>query len=385
MKEPVFKEFDGYNGIVEEIETSRKYGTDYAVYGDSVDEQINLLHPTRMKLRVSEILDETFSTKTLRLVSRDGYLPPFLAGQYITLFLELGGIRTSRPYTISTPPNQTGFYEITIRRVADGLISNYLLDEVKKGDELESSGPVGNFYHNPLFHDRTMVCIAGGSGITPFRSMIREIVECGLERNIYLFHGSKNLNEAIFHDELLSLSERFENIYYLPVIEDPSDGYEGLTGLITGDLIRDTIGDLSAKTFYLCGPQGMYDFCVPELERLGILKRKIRKEVYGAPANICDYPGWPGEVKADDIFAVKVDGGPTIEARSGEPLILALEKKGVLIPSLCRSGQCSMCRIKILSGKVFQPAGVPVRKSDTQFGYVHSCVSYPLEDMEIVI
>lgn len=385
MKKPVFKEFDGYNGIVEEIETSRKYGTDYAVYRDSVDKQINLLHPTRMKLRVSEIIDETSSTKTLRLVSQDGYLPPFLAGQYIALFLELSGIRTSRPYTISSPPNQTGFYEITIRRVEDGLVSSYLLDEAKKGDELESSGPAGQFYHNPLFHDRTMVCIAGGSGITPFRSMIREIVECGLERTVYLFHGNKNLNDTIFHDELRSLSDRFENINYLPVIEEPQEGYEGPTGFITGDLITEIIGEPAQKTFYLCGPQGMYDFCVPELERLGILKGKIRKEVYGAPANICDYPGWPEEIKADDVFAVKVDGGPTIEARASEPLMRALEKKGVLIPSLCRSGECSKCRVKILSGKVFQPAGVPVRKSDTQFGYVHSCVSYPLEDMEILI
>ena len=385
MKKPVFEEFDGYNGIVEEIETSRKYGTDYSAYGDSVGKQINLLHPTRMKLRVSEIIDETSSTKTLRLTSQDGYLPPFLSGQYIALFLELNGIRTSRPYSISSPPNQTGFYEITIRRVEDGLVSNYLLDEVKTGDELESSGPVGNFYHNPLFHDRTAVCIAGGSGVTPFRSMIREIVECGLERDIYLFYGTKNLNDAIFHDELRSLSDRFGEINYLPVVENPSAGYEGLSGLITGDLIMDTIGDLSAKTFYLCGPQGMYDFCVPELERLGIPKRKIRKEVYGAPANICDHPGWPEEIKADDVFAVKMDGGPTIEARAGEPLMLALEKNGVLIPSICRSGECSMCRVKIQSGKVFQPAGVPVRKSDVQFGYVHSCVSYPLEDMEVLI
>ena len=385
MTKPIFEEFDGYNDIVEEIETSRKYGKDYGSYRDSVHEQINLLHPNRIRLRVSEIIDETSSTKTFRLVSREGYLPPFLAGQYIALFLELGGIRTSRPYTISSPPNQTGLYEITVRRVEDGLVSNYLLEELKPGDELESSGPVGNFYHNPLFHDRTAVCIAGGSGITPFRSMIREIVECGLERSIYLFYGSKNLNDTIFHDELMHLSERFDDINYLPVIEDPSDGYEGLSGLITGDLIKDTIGDLSAKTFYLCGPQGMYDFCVPELEKLGIPKRKIRKEVYGAPANICEYPGWPEEIRADDVFAVKVDGGPAMKARADEPLMSALEKNGVLIPSICRSGECSMCRIKIQSGKVFQPAGVPVRRSDARFGYVHSCVSFPVEDLQILL
>ena len=74
-----------------------------------------------------------------------------------------------------------------------------------------------------------------------------------------------------------------------------------------------------------------------------------------------------------------------MEARAGEPLVLALEKEGILIPSLCRSGECSMCRVKIISGKVFQPSGVPVRKSDRKYGYVHSCVSYPLENLEIVI
>ncbi|MBC8459418.1 MAG: 2Fe-2S iron-sulfur cluster binding domain-containing protein [Deltaproteobacteria bacterium] len=65
--------------------------------------------------------------------------------------------------------------------------------------------------------------------------------------------------------------------------------------------------------------------------------------------------------------------------------MVALEKGGVRIPSRCRSGECSMCRVKVISGKVFQPAGVPVRKSDRQFGYVHSSVSYRLEDLEILI
>ena len=385
MNKAIFEEFDGYNGIVGEIEASRKHGTDYTVYRDAVNQQIGMLHPNRMTLRVSDIIDETPSTKTLRLVSQNGYFPPFLAGQYIALFLEVKGIRTSRPYSISSPPNQTGYYDLTVRRVEAGRVSNYLLDKVKRGDLLESSGPAGNFYFNPLFHDKTMVCLAGGSGITPFMSMIREAVECGLDRTIYLFYGNKNLNDAIFHDELYTVSERFEDIYYVPVIEDPPDGYEGAKGLITRDLIREFIGDPAEKTFYLCGPQGMYDFCISELENLGVRKRKIRKEVYGAPADICDDPGWPKEIKADDLFTVSVEGGGTTEVRAGEPLMVALEKGGIRIPSRCRSGECSMCRVKVISGKVFQPGDVPVRKSDQQFGYVHACVSYPLEDLKIVV
>jgi ferredoxin-NADP reductase/ferredoxin len=385
MKKNIFEDFDGYNDIVEEIEHSRKYGINYSAERHSPAQFINRLHPPILNLRVSDIIEETCSTKTLRLIPDDGYLPPFLAGQYVALFLEIGGIRTSRPYSISSPPNQTGFYDITVRRADGGLVSNYLLDEVSKGDRLQSSGPAGNFYYNPLFHDKNMVCLAGGSGITPFMSIIHEIADCGIDRTVFLFYGNKNLDDVIFHEKFKAISNRFENIQYIPVIEEPPNDYDGSRGLITGNLIKEKIGNLEDKTFYLCGPQGMYDFCIPELVRLGIPDKKIRKEVYGAPVNICDYPGWPEDIKAETIFKVGINGGGTLDARAGEPLITALEKKGVIVPSLCRSGECSMCRIRIISGKVFQPKGVPVRKSDRQFGYVHSCVSYPLDDLEIAL
>lgn len=385
MKKELFKEFDGFDRIVEERDYSRKYGLDYSAHKDLADPYIQRLHPKRLNLQVSEIINETSSAKTLRLVSPERVLPPFLAGQYIALFLEIKGIRTSRPYSISSPPNQAGYYDLTVRRVEEGLVSNFLLDEVKRGDLLQSSGPEGQFYYNPLFHDKTMVCLAGGSGITPFMSMVREVVECGLDREIYLFYGNRNLKEAIFHHLLLDLSERFTNVHYTPVIEAPLEGYQGLVGLIGGDLIKNTLDELEGKTFYLCGPQAMYDFCIPELERLGIPRRKIRKEVYGPPIDITGAPNWPGEIKADNRIRVKINDGRTLEARSGETLAVALERQGVQVPTLCRSGECSQCRVKVISGLVFQPAGTLVRKSDRRFGYVHACVSYPLEDLEIMI
>ena len=385
MIEDTIKEFDGYVRVMQELEVSRKLGIDYSADKDSSRQYIDRLHPARMRLRVADILEETITTKTLRLVSEDHHLPPFQAGQYITLFPETGPIKTSRPYSLSSPPNQHGYYDITVRRIENGLVSNYLLDEVKKGDCLITSGPAGNFYFNPLFHDRIMVCLAGGSGITPFMSMIHEIVETGLDRDVYLFYGNKELEDAIFHDTINHISDRFENIHYVPVIENPPAGYDGQTGLITGQIINEVLGELSDKTFYLCGPPGLYEFCIPELEKLGIPRRKIRKEVYGTPLNICHYPGWPEDIGATDTFHLKVNRGQPIEAVASESLLTALEKNGLIVPSLCRSGECSMCRVKVVSGKVFQPVGAQVRKSDRQYGYVHSCVSYPLEDLEIVI
>jgi len=385
MRKGIWEDFDGYQDIVAEIRVSRKLGGTMASAMAFAEDYIRQLHPERIELCVSDIIAETPSAATLRLVSKENYLPPFLAGQFIALYLEVGGIRTSRPYSISSQPNQTGFYDITVRRVENGLVSNYLLEEVKRGDSLISSGPAGNFYFNPLIHKQTIVCVAGGSGITPFMSMIREIVDCGLERTVYLFYGNRTTEDVIFGSELERLAERFDNIHYTPVIEAPHSDYDGACGFITQDLLRDVLEDIEDKSFFICGPQGLYDFCLPQLEEMGVPRRKIKQEMYGAPPDIREYPGWPAEVGKDAVFSVKVKNGKQLEARAGEPLLSALEKSGVVVPSLCRSGECSLCRVKVLSGKVFQPAGVPVRKSDRQFGYVHACMSYPLEDLEILI
>jgi ferredoxin-NADP reductase len=385
MKKGIWQEFDGYGEIVKDIEAGRKYGEKFTAEKFSPDQFINRLHPERLSLQVADIIIETSSTKTFRLVSKDRELPPFQAGQYISLFLEIEGIRTSRPYSISSPPHLREFYDITVRRVASGLVSNFLLDELVIGNDLISSGPAGYFYFNPLIHQKTMICLAGGSGITPFMSMIREIVECGLDRTVMLFYGNKTTDDIIFHEELGRISARCAGINYIPVIEDPSEDYAGACGFMTAELIEEILGDVTGKSFFICGPQGMYDFCLPELERLGIARRKIRQEMYGAPMNIRQYPGWPREVDPDRFFSVQLKNGQQLKARAGDSLLVSLEKSGVVVPSLCRSGECSMCRLKILSGKVFQPAGVPVRKSDRQFGYVHACAAYPLSDLKILL
>lgn len=385
MRNELIQGFEGYDDIINEIRVCRKYGIDYSVEKGSVQECINRLHPALLRLRVSDVIEETKSAKTFRLVSPNHYLPPFQAGQYLSLFFEIGAIRTYRPYSISSSPSQAGYYDITVKRVEDGLVSGHLLDHVSRGAILECSGPWGNFYHNPIFHDNTLVCIAGGSGITPFMSMILETIECGLDRKIYLFYGNKGPNDVLFDEKLAAIARRHENIHYIPVIEHPANGYAGAKGLITGRVIQEALGDVREKTFYLCGPRAMYDFCVDELARLGIPRKKIRKEVNGIPVHVSSQPGWPDEVGEDDVFNVQVRGGDTIKARAGEPLLVALEKHGLKVVSRCRSGECSMCRVKVLSGKVFQLPGSLLRKSDSKFGYIHACAAYPIDDVEILI
>lgn len=385
MRQDILKDLDGYKDVVRDIETARKYGRDARSEKGDVAEIIRRLHPTVLDLVVDRIVDETPSTKTLRLVSAEGYLPPFQAGQYVSLLVDAGNIRTSRPYSISSPPNQTGYYDITVRRVADGLVSNFLLDEVKEGEVLRSSGPAGNFHYNPVIHDRTMVCIAGGSGITPFMSMLREIEDRRLDRQVILFYGNKTPKDVIFGDELQVMSARSSRIKVVPVWENAVEGSGGYTGYISGEVLSKELGAVTGKTFFLCGPQALYDYCMAELRDMGVPARKIRRELYGEPVNVWESSGWPPEVGREKVFTLRVNGDKQYPVKAGVSLLTSLEQHGFRVPSLCRSGECSCCRTKIIRGKVYQPPGIPVRDSDRRFGYVHACVSYPLEDLEILI
>ena len=385
MRTGIWQEFDGYETVAAEIDMSRRINPGCVADREAVAQYIDRLHPKELRLKVVDVIVETASAKTLRLAAATGYLPPFQAGQYVCLYMEVGGIRTGRPYSISSQPRQRGYYDITVKRVPGGLISSHLLDEIERGDALVSSGPAGNFYFNPLIHSPAMVCLAGGSGITPFMSMIRQIVECGLDRSVHLFYGNRSLDDVIFHDELMQISRRFDNIHYTPVIEEPAAAYTGACGFMTGRLIREVLGETGDKSFFICGPGAMYDFCLPELEGLGIPRGRIRREMYGAPETIWEHPGWPRGIDRDHRFAVKLPDGKTIGALAGESLLTALEKAGAAPPSLCRSGECSMCRVKLASGKVFQPAGVPVRKSDRRYGWVHACAAHPVSDLEVIV
>ena len=380
-----FKQIEGYDEIRKEIEILSKYGIDYAEQRGQVNATVDRYHPKKLNFQVSEILNETDLAKTIRLVPENGYLPPFQAGQYINVFVETQGVRSSRPYSIASPPNQRGYYDLTIKAVPDGFVSSHLLEDVKIGDRLSSTGPMGGFFHNPLSHSNEVVYLAGGSGITPMMSMIREATDRGIERQMHLFYGSRNPDDIIYRQELERLAEMHDKLTVDFVISEPEDGYQGLTGFINGKMLQERLGDLSKKTFFLCGPEAMYKFCRKELEDLNLKRKQIRVEVFGPPGDVAAQPGWPEGLAADATFQVKVSDGRTLEVSAGEPLMNGLERKNLELPAACRSGECSYCRIKLKSGKVFHAPGTKLRKSDMKFGYIHPCMAYPLEDLEILL
>ncbi|MFH1982887.1 MAG: FAD-binding oxidoreductase [Pseudomonadota bacterium] len=380
---PFVEQIDGYDAIAAERQVLEKYGTDFRPERGAVRRIIDRLHPDALSLRVAAVIGETPTATTLRLVSDGCPLPPFQAGQYINLHLGLGGILTSRPYSISSSPHQGAYYDITVRKLIDGFVSAHLVDAVLPGDVFTTSAPTGQFVHNPVFHGEDLVFLAGGSGITPFMSMIRDVTDRGLARKITLIYGSRHSDDIIFSDELARRVEDHDALRVIHVISEPDREYTGRAGFITADLIREAAGDLTGKMFYICGPEVMYAFCLKALETLGVPRRRIRTEVFGPPVRVTDQPGWPIAVAAQQRFSVAIAGRASVSVAAGEPLMIGLERNAIVLPALCRSGECSLCRTRLVRGEVFQPAGVKVRASDRTNGYIHPCMAYPVSDLQI--
>jgi ferredoxin-NADP reductase len=362
-------------------------GFDYTTekYQDVVHRVVSAIHPKRMQLRVVEIIHETPSTKTFRCERTDGPLPPFRPGQYVNVFVDVDGVLTSRPYSIASAPGGD-VLDLTVRDKPGGFVAPYLLHETKVGDALETTGPEGSFYHEPLIDGDELVFLAGGSGITPFMSIVRDAFGRGAVTaplHIHLLYGSWTPEDVIYGDELAELAASHPDFNYSLIISEPPPGYDGLAGFLNAGLIQKQVGDVTGKTFYICGPNVMYDFCLAALEQLGVPSHKIKRELYGPPDDVTKEPGWPEGLSGDTMFDVEVVGHKTVRAPANEPLMNTLERYVVVVPAVCRSGACSACRTRLLSGRVFQPAHTGLRESDREHGYIHACVSYPLEDLRI--
>ena len=388
-KENVMNLVVGYQEAVKVKNSLAKTGTDFSDQKWATAKTIKKLHPKRLSLIVSDIIEETESTKTFRLIkndqSEDSKLPPFQAGQYINLFVNIDGVETARPYAVSSSPKTRAYYDLTVKRVEGGFVTNYLLDKVTVGQTFSSTGPMGTFYHNPVFHGKDLVFLAGGSGIAPAMSMIKDVLERDLDYRFHFIYASSYVSDVIFEQELRGLAAKHENFRLTEMISRPPKGFEGLTGHVTKERIIEILASVENKMFYVCGPTPFNVFCQEQLSLLGVPSRFVRIEANGPPKHPEKLAGWPSELSATEEVTITVKGKGSFVARVDEPLLNSLERNGFGAENACRSGECSLCRVKLISGSVFNPAEAHLRKSDYKFAWIHSCVAFPIGDIEILL
>ena len=199
------------------------------------------LHPGKQYVKVAEIVEQSADTKTFWLEANaekgTKALAWFSAGQYLTISLQISSVKLSRSYSLSSSPREAlaGRYALTVKRVKDGLASNYILDNWTVGTEVTVSEPLGVFTYEPLRDAKTVIGIAGGSGITPFRSLAKAIADGDEDAEMIVLYGSRTMADAVFQSEFKALEgPKFKLVNVLS--HEQQEGCE--SGFITAQLIK---------------------------------------------------------------------------------------------------------------------------------------------------
>lgn len=219
-------------------------------------------------------------TKTVKLRWPEGYDVDFRTGQFVTICWP-DDPQYKRAYSLSSCALDRGYFDVTVKR--DGKMGTRIVDWAQVGSRVGVIAPTGRFL--PIFEpNKHLICIAGGSGVTPFRGFVREATRRNLDTKITILYSVRSPRDIIFKDEFRQLemdNPRF-NFYVTCTRLAPDEEWPGRRGRINAEWIREHIHDLPETVFYACGPNELVEATEAMLrEGLGVPKEQIRTEKWG--------------------------------------------------------------------------------------------------------
>ena len=355
----------------------------------TTNEKAKAHHPARQSVVIADIRPNGADAKTIVLKTPDGSrLALFRAGQYVSVSVPIGDTLTTRSYSLCSSPElaKQGEYHITVKRDDAGFVSPYIQDNWQVGQAVTVSGPQGHLYYEPLRDAKKVIALAGGSGITPFMGMAYAIRDGHEDFDLTIIFGSRTADGIVYKKELDEVCAACDKVHVVHVLSDEEKaGYEH--GFITAELIKKYAGD-GEYSIFMCGPQAMYNFLDGEITKLGLRRKFVRREMFGAIKDPWNQPGYPAGAKGKSFKVKVIRYGEEFEipASADEALLVAIERAGISAPSRCRSGECGWCRSKLVSGSVFIPEKTDGRRAaDVDFNYIHPCSSFPISDLTIEV
>ena len=229
---------------------------------------------------VAGLVEETASIRTITLDLPDW--PGHRAGQHVDLRLTAeDGYQAERSYSIASAPEDHGVM-LTVERLDDGEVSPYLVDELTVGAELELRGPVGGYFVWDAMSGGPVLLVAGGSGVVPFRSMLRHHRAAGSTAPIRLLYSARSQDSLIYRDELTNLVGADGIDVRITLTREKQDGWGGHRGRIDEEFL-DQFGWRPGvrPLVYVCGPTAFVENVADALVALGHAPDRIRTERFG--------------------------------------------------------------------------------------------------------
>ena len=276
----------------------------------------------KLDVTVAEVVQVNDLIKRFRFVARDGSaLPAFSGGSHVVVEMDDHGTRRLNPYSLMSDPEDTSGYEISVRRDDSGRGGSlYMHRHVTAGMQMILSQPLNLFALDGRARKHLM--IAGGIGITPFLSQIKQLGHFG--GKFELHYAARNPGLAAYAGALKAAHGDRVNLYYDDL---------GQAMPLAEVLNRQPIG----THLYVCGPKGMLNWVRKTAEAAGWPAQSVHFEEFLAPGT--------GAVFTAELAR----SGKTVTVGTNQSLLEAIEAAGVDAPYLCRGGACGQCETAVIS------------------------------------
>jgi ferredoxin-NADP reductase len=228
----------------------------------------------KFETTVKEIVPRTVNVKSFRFPKPESL--SYKPGQFLLMTVKSAGQELTKPFSISSSPTEKGHIEFT-KKLTDSEFST-ALNALKAGDWARIDAPYGNFTFTGE-HER--ICLlAGGIGITPFRSICKYAVDMRLNAKITLLYGCRTENDIVFKNELEEMAKQNQNLKAMLILNEASSEWRGATGVVTAEMVKKEVPDYKETVFYVCGPPPMVQAMETMIKDLGLPAAQLKLEAF---------------------------------------------------------------------------------------------------------
>lgn len=352
--------------------------------------------------RVVRVLEETDDARTFEIVPIDGAPFQFTPGQFLVFHVDVDGRSHRRAYSISSSPTKSTDRDtpssasgppqpirFTVKRIASGKVSGHLVETLREGASLRARGPSGAFVLPPASGPRSLLFVAGGSGITPIASILRTVLAEEPTARATLIYGNRSERDVIFRDELERLAVRYaERFRLVHVLSDPATDAPCVRGMPTRETLTEIFRSLSlletrpgeeAPHCFSCGPAPMLDAVRAAWTEHGMPRERLVEERF---SSLPDPAGTP-RASSPQIVTIRArDGARSVTVRPEQTVLEAALAAGVPLPFSCQMGGCGACRCEG-SGALAMDEPNCLTAEERAAGLVLTCVARALGPAEI--
>jgi ferredoxin-NADP reductase len=328
-----------------------------------------------LRARVVDVRAETHDVSTF-VLAPNGLWPGHRAGQFVSVEVEVDGVRMERCYSLSSAPGDE-HVTITVKRVPGGRVSSWMHDHVRRGDVLRLGMPAGEFVVPASPLPGKLLLLSGGSGVTPVMSILRDLTGRGAVGDVAFVQAARSKRDLVFERELAELAATHPGLRLAFFLDDEiRDRTRG--GRLDSTKLRVAVPDLDERETMLCGPAAMMDALSPTWTEAGIAHRLKTERFAAAPRVEVPAGATPSRVKL-----ALVRSGRTVITERSESLLEQLERAGESPASGCRMGICNTCLCRKRTGVVENV--VTGELSSEPDEDIRLCVSRARTDIELTL